>query len=152
MTEKTYRKGLTKNIFAYLEQNGETTSDVLAEVMQTPKSNVVAVLTYMKNRLGLVTHPKRGLWCAVEGAKFPKRGRGVKPGSTTIRMDVLNLLERQPNLSLGQIAEALPGRRTQSVATIVSSLKREGLVEADGTSRTYVYRLVAGANKATVAA
>lgn len=151
MSDREYRGGLTKRIYAFLVTKEMATSEEIAAAVDAPQSNVVAVLTYMKNK-GRVTHPKRGHWCQVENVVWPKRGRvsGMGENSQTLRTDIVNLLERKPNLKLNEIVNELPGRRAQSVATIVSCLKREGLVETQGTTRTYTYHLVG--NKATVAA
>lgn len=151
MSDREYRGGLTKRIYAFLTTTEMATSEEIANAVDTPKSNVVTVLTYMKKN-GRVTHPKRGHWCQVENVVWPKRGRvsGMGPDSQTLRTDIVNLLTRKPNLKLNEIVNELPGRRAQSVATIVSCLKREGTIATDGTTRTYTYHLVG--NKATVAA
>ena len=82
MSDREYRGGLTKRIYAFLTTTEMATSEEIANAVDTPKSNVVAVLTYMKKN-GRVTHPKRGHWCQVENVVWPKRGRvsGMGPDS-----------------------------------------------------------------------
>lgn len=143
--ERGYRNGFTREIYNYLVGKESTVTEVMSGVNAPNRNALVALMSYMHKK-GMICKTADGKWTASVEVEWKRRGRYI--GVNTLRQDVLNTLKGQPSMTLREIIKAMDGKNVQSVSTVISSLKKEGLVRSEGTQRSYRYVLVSEAEVA----
>lgn len=143
--EREYRLGFTKEIHNFLIGKEATTNEVMNGVNAPNRNALVALMSYMHKK-GMICKTSDGKWTASVEVEWKRRGRSGTINS--LRQDVINVLKGQQPMTLREIINVLVGRNVQSVSTVISLLKKEGLIRSEGMQRSYKYVLVSEAEVA----